>query len=73
MSYGQKKLLKSLKSVKIRFLKIIMHSLVDLSSSAHLLFMFLHLKPGVVVSCTKQCLLVQRTFSGLGVSVCVCH
>lgn len=36
-----------------KIVKIItMCSPVDLSSSAHLLFIFLHLKAGVVMSCT---------------------
>lgn len=55
-----------------KIFKIIMCSPVDLSFSVLLLFIFLHLKPGVVMSCTKQCLLVQRRFSGLRVYTCVC-
>lgn len=38
------------KIVKIIIIKC---SPADLSSSAHLLFTFLHLKPGVVMSCAK--------------------
>lgn len=56
-----------------KIVEILMHSPVDLSSSACLLFIFLYLKPGVVMPCTKQCFLVQRFFRARYLCVCVRH